>query len=119
MVKHYSYFLVPYIVAENPDLTARQAIGLSRRMMRGHKWECFVFELSFIGWDVLGILTLGLSDVLFTNPYKMACFTRYYARLRALAIRNGLQDAKLLDDDYLYEKAPADAIAKNTATSSG
>lgn len=79
-MKHYSYFLVPYIVAENPDLTARQAIGLSRRMMRGHKWECFVFELSFIGWDVLGILTLGLSDVLFTDPYKMACFTRYYAR---------------------------------------
>ena len=112
VVKHYSYFLVPYIVAENPDMTARQAIGLSRRMMQGHKWECFVFELSFIGWDVLGILTLGLSDVLFTNPYKMACFTRYYARLRALAIQNGLQDAKLLDDDYLYEKAPADAIAK-------
>ena len=112
VVKRYSYFLVPYIVAENPDLTARQAIGLSRRMMRGHKWECFVFELSFLGWDLLGVLTLGLTNVLFTDPYKVACFTRYYARLRAQAIQNGLPDAKLLQDVYLYKKAPAEAIAK-------
>lgn len=112
VVKRYSYFLVPYIVAENPDMTARQAIGLSRRMMQGHKWECFVMELSFFGWDVLGIFTLGLSNVLFTNPYKVASFTRYYARLRALAIQNSLPGAKLLHDDCLYEKAPAAAIAK-------
>ncbi len=112
VVKHYSYFLVPYIVAENPDLTARQAITLSRRMMRGHKWECFVFELTFLGWDLLGALTLGLFDVLFTNPYKVACFTRYYAQLRAEALQNDLPDARLLRDTYLYKKAPADAIAK-------
>ena len=112
VVKRYSYFLVPYIVAENPDLTARQAITLSRRMMRGHKWECFVFELTFSGWKLLGMLTLGLFDALFTNPYKVACFTRYYGRLRAEALQNGLPDARLLQDTYLYKKAPADAIAK-------
>ena len=60
VVKHYSYFLVPYIVAENPDMTAREAITLSRKMMKGHKWQCFVFELSFLGWEVLGALTLGI-----------------------------------------------------------
>lgn len=49
VVKRYSYFLVPYIAAENPDMTARQAITLSRKMMKGHKWQCFVFELSFFG----------------------------------------------------------------------
>ena len=38
-IKHYSYFLVPYIVAENPDIKANEAITLSRRMMKGHKWE--------------------------------------------------------------------------------
>ena len=41
-IKRYSYYLVPYIVAENPSMTARQAITLSRRMMDGHKWECFI-----------------------------------------------------------------------------
>ena len=114
-VKRYSYFLVPYIVAENPDLTARQAIGLSRRMMRGHKWECFVLELSFLGWDILDVLTLGLSAALFTNPYKVACFTRYYAGLRARAREQGLPGAELLQDVYLYEKAPAKAIEEKYA----
>ena len=63
-VKRYSYYLVPYIAAENPDMTARQAITLSRKMMDGHKWECFVFELTFLGWQILGILTLGVYRIL-------------------------------------------------------
>ena len=103
-VKHYSYYLVPYIVAENPDLTARQAITLSRRMMKGHKWECFIFELSFLGWEVLGMLTMGVFSVFFTNPYKTAAFTQYYAVLRAEAKSKNIPDAELLYDTYLYEK---------------
>ena len=74
-IKRYSYYLVPYIVAENPSMTARQAITLSRRMMDGHKWECFKFELSFLGWLLLGFVTLGLFNVFYTNPYKTASFT--------------------------------------------
>ena len=45
IIKRYSYYMVPYIVAENPDISAKNAIRLSRKMMNGHKWECFVFEL--------------------------------------------------------------------------
>lgn len=56
MIKHYSYSQVPYILAENPDLTGREAITLSRRMMKGHKWECFLLDCSFIGWGILGVL---------------------------------------------------------------
>ena len=115
VVKRYSYYLVPYIVAENPDLTARQAITLSRRMMQGHKWECFVFELSFLGWDLLGGMTLGLVDLFYTNPYKTAAFTQYYAALRAAAIRSGLPGAELLHDKYLYEKADEAQIAARYA----
>ena len=111
VVKHYSYFLVPYIAAENPDMTARQAVTLSRKMMKGHKWQCFVFELSFLGWEVLGALTMGLFNVLYTNPYKVAAFTRYYAELRAEAIEKGIPEAELLYDNYLYEKAESYVIA--------
>ena len=111
VVKHYSYFLVPYIVAENPDMTAREAITLSRKMMKGHKWQCFVFELSFLGWEVLGALTLGIFNILYTNPYQMASFTRYYAELRAEAIEKGIPGAELLYDTYLYEKAESYVIA--------
>lgn len=111
VVKHYSYFLVPYIAAENPDMTARQAVTLSRKMMKGHKWQCFVFELSFLGWEVLGALTMGIFNVLYTNPYKVAAFTRYYAELRAEAIEKGIPGAELLYDNYLYEKAESYVIA--------
>lgn len=104
-VKKYSYYLVPFIVAENPDMTAREAVTLSRKMMDGHKWECFVFELSFIGWEILGILTIGIFNIFYTNPYKTAAFTRYYAELRAEALEKGIPGSELLYDTYLYEKA--------------
>ena len=110
-VKRYSYYLVPYIAAENPDMTARQAITLSRKMMDGHKWECFVFELTFLGWQILGILTLGLFNIFYTNPYKIASFTGYYAQLRAEAQKNHIPGAELLHDTFLYEKADAALIA--------
>ncbi len=104
-IKHYSYYLVPYIEAENPSLSARQAITLSRRMMKGHKWECFVFELSFIGWSLLGSLTFGLTEILYSNPYKVSAFSEYYARYREMAIDGGIPGAGYLNDRYLFEKA--------------
>ncbi|MCC2254249.1 DUF975 family protein [Ruminococcus sp. CLA-AA-H200] len=110
-VKRYSYYLVPYIAAENPDMTAREAITLSRKMMKGHKWECFVFELSFLGWEILGMLTLGVFNILYTNPYKVAVFTRYYASLREEAIEKRIPGAELLYDTYLYEQAEDWVIA--------
>ena len=48
-IKYYSYYLVPFIVAENPGIKGCEAITLSRKMMNGHKWEAFVFDLSYIG----------------------------------------------------------------------
>ncbi len=46
------------------------AITLSRQMMHGHKWNTFMPELSFIGWDLLSALTLCLLGVFYVNPYK-------------------------------------------------
>ena len=91
-------------------MTARQAITLSRRMMKGHKWECFLFELSFLGWEVLGALTLGLLNIFYTNPYKMAAFARYYAQLRQEALEKDLPGARLLKDTYLYQPAAPQLI---------
>ena len=110
-IKRYSYFLVPYISAENPDMRACDAITLSRKMMKGHKWECFVFEMTFFGWYILGALTLGIFNIFFTNPYKTAVMTGYYARLREKAIAEGIEGAESLNDKYLYEK-PDDAFLR-------
>ncbi len=105
IIKSYSYHLVPYILAENPSIKTLDAITLSRRLMKGHKWECFLLELSFLGWEFLGILTLGLSNILFTAPYKMAVMGEYYAGLRQLGIQEEIKNTDLLNDRYLFEKA--------------
>ena len=110
VVKRYSYILVPYIVAENPNIKTLDAINLSRRMMYGHKWECFKLELSYIGWMILGILTLGVSEILYSNPYKVATMTEYFATLRSLAKTEKIPGIEKLNDTYLYEKATKEQL---------
>ena len=105
IIKYYSYFMVPYIVAENPNIKPLDAINLSRKMMKGHKWECFVLDLSFIGWDILGFLTIGLLSLFFVNPYKEAVYCEYYAYIRKLAIKENIENSDMLNDVYLYKKA--------------
>lgn len=111
VIKRYSYFLVPYIAAENPDLGAWQTVTLSRKMMRGHKWECFVFELTFLGWYLLGLVTFGLSAILFSNPYRLAAFSEYYAELRRQALGQGLPGSEGLNDRWLFEVPAAEVLA--------
>ena len=102
-VKYFSYYLVPYIAAENPDIAPGEAIRMSRRMMKGHKWECFVFEMSFFPWLLLGGATFGISEILYYNPYRAAFFSEYYADMRAEAKKAHLKGSELLNDTYLYE----------------
>lgn len=115
IIKSYSYALVPYIVAENPDIKANEAITLSRKMMDGYKFKLFVFRLSFIGWDILDILTLGISGVFFSNPYKEAALAGFYNEMRTLTRENKVENAELLNDTYLYENADIELIRKEYA----
>ena len=115
IIKRYSYFMVPFIVAENPNIRPTEAIRLSRRMMDGHKWECFKLEFSFIGWMVLGFVTFGAVDVLWTVPYRMATYTEYYALLRGEARDQRIPGAEMLNDRYLYEKADEAVLLEHYA----
>ncbi len=105
IIKHYSYRMVPYIVAENPDIKPKDAVNLSRKMMYGHKWECFELDLTFIGWYILGVLSFGLVDVFWTVPYHMATTTEYYVYIREQAKLNNVEGSEQLNDIYLFEKA--------------
>ena len=69
LVKGYSYRMVPYIVKEYPDLSEIEVITLSRRMMDGNKWRTFLLDMTFLGWTILGIVTFGIVNVLWTLPY--------------------------------------------------
>ena len=71
--------------------------------MKGRKWECFVFEVSFFPWLLLGVVTLGLTEVLYSNPYRAAAFSEYYADIRAEAKKAHMKGSELLNDTYLYE----------------
>ena len=78
VIKAYSYRMVPYILAEHPDMPASEVITKSRQMMRGHKWNAFLLDLSFLGWEILSIFTLGILDLLFTQPYRYASDAELY-----------------------------------------
>ena len=89
IIKAYQYILVPYILAENPDIEWRRALALSRGMTDGCKFDIFVLQLSFIGWYLLGMLALGIG-ILFVAPYPEATMAELYANLRGKALARGL-----------------------------
>lgn len=84
IVKSYSYRLTPYILADNPGMKGTDAITLSRRMMDGQKWNAFVLDLSFIGWDLLSALTAGLLGIFYVNPYRDCTNAELYHTLKAM-----------------------------------
>lgn len=102
LIKRYSYKMIPYILAENPDIDHRQAFSLSRQMMNGNKWKAFVLDLSFLGWEVLDIFTLGFLRYLWIAPYKETVYTELYVALRAVAKERSYAYADLLQDERLY-----------------
>ena len=77
IIKSYAYAMAPFIMAEHPELTARECLNASTELMEGHKSELFFLELSFIGWGFLNILTLGIGSF-WLNPYINAAFAAFY-----------------------------------------
>ena len=80
IIASFRYSMAPYIMAENPDLSATEAIEQSKRLMAGNKWRLFCLELSFIGWWLLVALTFGAGAV-FLRPYSKAAITAFYLDL--------------------------------------
>lgn len=100
-IKHYSYLMIPYILAENPSVTRKEAFCLSREMMRGNKWRTFVLDLSFLGWTLLSAITGGLVGIFYTNGYYTATFTELYLHLREQAIQEKKPGYQCLNDKYI------------------
>lgn len=77
IVASLSYSMTDFILAEEPQLTASQAIEKSKQMMYGNRWRLFCLEFSFIGWELLAILSFGIG-FLWLIPYKKAAFAEFY-----------------------------------------
>lgn len=82
LVKSFAYMLTPFILVDNPELSANEAINLSQKMMKGHKFDLFFLELSFLGWILLGILTLGIG-YFWLMPYIYASVAAFYQDVKA------------------------------------
>ena len=82
VVKSYSYALTPYILSDHPEMDAIEVIDLSRDMMTGNKWRLFCLDMSFFGWILLGILTLGIGFI-WLNPYMQCARAAFYEDVRA------------------------------------
>lgn len=85
IMKAYSYRMVPYIIKDHPELAPMEVLAYSENMMRGHRWQSFVMDLSFLGWILLGLLTLNLGNILWTNPYMSATDAALYQELAGRA----------------------------------
>lgn len=103
IVKAYAYSMVPYILADNPNIGAKKAIRLSNEMTDGHKFDMFVLDLSFIGWYLLGALALGIG-VLFVMPYENATGAELYIVLR----QNALDYNMCTYEDLLLDRPDED-----------
>jgi uncharacterized membrane protein len=85
IIKTYAYRMVPFILADNPQMDTNEVIKLSRDMMNGQKMSVFVLDISFIGWYLLGALAMGIG-VFFVNPYAFSTNAQLYLVLRDKAI---------------------------------
>ena len=87
----YAYAMAPYILAETPDISGTEALRLSRQMMKGHKWELFWLELTFIGWSILAAFTLGLGNLALA-PYQGVSKASFYRDVKAQSRWNQVEN---------------------------
>jgi len=99
IIKGISYSMTPYILANHPNVEAREALKLSMRMAHGHKMDIFIFMLSFLGWLLLSALTFGILFVVFVGPYFYTASAGLFVELRDKAIREGVIAAEELGMD--------------------
>jgi hypothetical protein len=102
VVKYYQYVFVPYLLAENPNLTPARTAELSAQMTDGEKWNIFLLDLSFIGWRILGALLFGIGNI-FVEPYYRATMAELYAAMRAKSLARGITDENELGGFVRYE----------------
>ena len=85
IVKYYSYAMSYYIKADHPEYDWQACINASKEMMKGHKMDLFILDLSFIGWIFVGLLVFGIG-ILWVNPYIECTKANFYAYLAAQSV---------------------------------
>ncbi|MDO5409788.1 MAG: DUF975 family protein [Lachnospiraceae bacterium] len=82
IIKSYEYRMVPYLLADTPEMRGEDAFRISKEMMRGEKWNAFILDLSFIGWNILNTFTLGILGIFYVAPYVNATNAELFAEFK-------------------------------------
>ena len=102
IIASYSYAMTDYILAEHPEISASEAINLSKQMMAGNRWRLFCLDFSFIGWEILCAFTLGIG-YLWLTPYEQAARAIFYREVSGTEKQKFESEWKE-DTEYIYEK---------------
>jgi uncharacterized membrane protein len=100
IIKSYSYFLTPYILTIFGDVKAREALKISKTIMYGYKAKVFVMQLSFIGWQALSLITLGILGIFYTNPYYQITSAGFAVSI----IKEAKKEGKIDDNGHLTKE---------------
>ncbi len=107
IIKHYEYIMIPFILAENPKISRKDTFFLSKQLTQRNKWKLFLLDLSFTGWKILSVFTLGISDFLIVNPYITGCRSELYLSMRRNYVLSRSPRYERLNDSYL-EHVPSE-----------
>lgn len=89
LTRLYSYLMVPFILINKPQLSAKEAMSYSRAIMQGYRWKYFCLRLSFIGWHLLNSFTYGILGIFYVYPYyDEACAGFYEAVVKEYDAKN-------------------------------
>ena len=114
-IKYYEYVMIPYILAENPNISKKDAFKISKDLTKGHKWELFKLDLSFFGWFLLAVITVGISNILFFNSYRDCILAEVYMKLRNEKHnkwKDFLNDEKLNIKEVVDDIYPEESVKK-------
>ncbi len=103
IVKAYEYRMIPYILADDPGISSREAFHRSKQMMTGSKFDAFLFDLSFIGWFLLDAISFGLAGIFYVNPYYYNACTEFYALVQAKISQSTVPSAGAYDYNVSYQ----------------
>ena len=102
IIKSFEYWAIDFILAVRPDIDRKEAHRLSKILMDGNKWDCFVLGFSFIGWHLLTIFTFGLLNIFYVNPYMQATYVEFFSDIRLQALAKGAITINDIPDYEVY-----------------
>lgn len=117
IIKAYEYRMIPYIIAERPDMPREMVFATSKQMMDGNKWKAFVLDLSFIGWWILSAFTGGLLNIFYVDPYyRSTCAALYEAlRYEKAAVIEGTAPVTAPAGTPSYDATPTEVVSESEA----